>query len=90
LLAYFSWALDIKFTDAEKARFIKERLMEWESGNSNWQCLFIGEYWALLPLSKERLAAYTDSQKKYLLDIVIANVKAGQPDVIWIQKRLGQ
>jgi hypothetical protein len=90
LLSYFSWALDIKFTEAEKARFIKERLMEWESGNSNWQCLFIGEYWALLTLPKERLAAYKDSQKKILLDFVIANAKAGQPDCIWLQKRLGQ
>ena len=61
LLAFFSWALDIKFTDIEKAQFIKERLLEWESGNNNWQCLFIGEYWALLMLPKERLAVYRTS-----------------------------
>ena len=90
LLALFSWGLDIRFTDAEKIRFIKERKMEWESGSSNWQCQFIGDYWTFLILSKERVAGNKEPMKKRLLDFVVANAKAGQPDVIWIQKRLGQ
>ncbi len=90
LLCLFSWALDIKFTDAEKARFIKERELEWESGNSNWQCQFIGHYWALLTLPKEAVSGNKDANKKEITDFIVANAKAGQPDCIWIQKRLGQ
>jgi hypothetical protein len=90
LLALFSWGLDIRFTDAEKARFIKERLLEWESGNNNWQCVYIGDYWTFLTLTKEQRAGNKEAMKKRLLDFVVANAKAGQPDILWIQKRLGQ
>jgi hypothetical protein len=89
LLCLFSWALDIKFTDAERARFIKERELEWESGNNNWQCQFIGHYWALLTLPKEAVDGNKDANKKEITDFIIANAKASQPDCIWIQKRLG-
>jgi hypothetical protein len=88
LLCLFSWALDIKFTDAERVRFIRERELEWESGNNNWQCQFIGNYWALLTLSKEAVSGNKDSNKKEITDFIVSNAKSGQPDCIWIQKRL--
>jgi hypothetical protein len=90
LLALFSWGLDIRFTEAEKARFIKERDAEWESGNNTWHSVFIGDYWTFLMLSKNQQLSNKEDMKKRLLDFVVANAKAGQPDVIWIQKRLGQ
>jgi hypothetical protein len=90
LLALFSWGLDIRFTEAEKARFIKEREMEWESGNNTWHSIFIGDYWMFLILSKDRQAGNKEPMKKRLLDFIVYNAKAGQPDCIWIQKRLGQ
>ena len=90
ILSLFSWGLDIRFTEAEKTRFIKERLGEWESGNNLWQCQFIGDYWTFLIMNKQQLAANKEPMKKRLLDFVQYNAKDGQPDILWIQKRLGQ
>jgi hypothetical protein len=89
MLCLFSWALDIKFTDTERTRFIKERELEWESGDLGWQCQFIGDYWTFIS-DKAVAKRNKEPMKKRLLDFVIANAKANQPDMVWIQKRLGQ
>jgi hypothetical protein len=89
LMSYFSWALDIRFTEAEQKRFISERRLEWVSGHNLWQTQYIGNYWALIGLPQNVLDGNKPKKKEELLDFIQFNTKQGVSDIIWIQKRLG-
>ncbi len=90
LLCLFSWALDIKFTDAEKERFVKERMLEWESGDNGWQSAYLGDYWEMLVTAPQDRSGRKGYLKRFLPELVLSGARAAQPEMIWIQKRLGE